>query len=348
MVVQKIESRGKSARQELTVSRGDLDWAAGEGGIISHDQAARLWDALQTRKGSDSRLDLAHVLWYGGAVLVLLAMAWFMFDAWDKLGAAGMVGISAVYTLGFIGCGWKLWFKDDLQIPGGLLFTLAVSMTPLTVWGVGTLVGQNMESTGGAMAVEIATLLASLSALRFIRFPFLTFPLSVSAWALALTVAESATRGMEWTAYLHVTMGFGLVMLIVSFLVDRRTREDFAFWGYLFGLVAFWGSLSLLDANTELGKFAYLLVNLALMLASVLLNRRVFLVAGSAGTLYYVGHVLSNMFDNVLAFVCALAFLGMLTIWLGTKYHKNRASIESFVLGLVPASLKKHLPEWRQ
>lgn len=348
MVVQKIESRGKSTRQELTVTRGDLDWAAGEGGIISHDQAARLWDALQVRNGASSRLDLAHVLWYGGAVLVLLAMAWFMFDAWDKLGPGGMVGISVLYTSAFAAFGWKLWFKDGLEVPGGLLATLAVSMTPLTVLGLGMLAGHDMQNNGGALAMELATLAVSVLALRFVRFPFLTFPLSVSAWALALTVADSATRGMAWPAHLHVTMGFGLVMLAASFLVDRRTRADFAFWGYLFGLAAFWGSLSLLDANSELGKLLYLLINLALMLTSVLLNRRVFLVAGSIGTLYYVGHVLSNMFDNVLHFVGALALLGLVTIWLGTKYHKNRAEIESFIIGLVPDSLKKHLPEWRR
>jgi hypothetical protein len=42
-----------------------------------------------------------------------------------------------------------------------------------------------------------------------------------------------------WDERLRVSLLFGLLMLVATYVIDRRTREDFAFWGYLFGLAAF-------------------------------------------------------------------------------------------------------------
>lgn len=72
-------------------------------------------------------------------------------------------------------------------------------------------------------------------------------------------------------------------MLVGAYGVDRRTREDFAFWGYLFGLLAFWGGLSLLESDSEWNRFLYGLVNLAFILIAVLFQRKVFIVFGTIG-----------------------------------------------------------------
>ena len=53
--------------------------------------------------------------------------------------------------------------------------------------------------------------------------------------------------GARW-----VSVMVGLLMILCAFLVDRRTREDFAFWGYLFGLFSFWGGLSWIGGGSEL------------------------------------------------------------------------------------------------
>ena len=88
-----------------------------------------------------------------------------------------------------------------------------------------------------------------------------------------------------------VSVAMGLLALAAAVAIDRRTREDFAFWFYLFGPMAFWGGLSLLDSGSELGKFIYALVNLLLLAAGRLLKRRAFLAFGAIGLYLYLGHL---------------------------------------------------------
>jgi len=64
--------------------------------------------------------------------------------------------------------------------------------------------------------------------------------------------------------------------VVVSGSGESETSEDFAFWGYLFGMLVIWIGLSLMENRGELGKAFYCFINLGLMLISVLLERRVF------------------------------------------------------------------------
>jgi hypothetical protein len=48
-----------------------------------------------------------------------------------------------------------------------------------------------------------------------------------------------------------------------------------------------------------------------------------------------------------LLFPVALSFIGVLVIFLGVKYQRNRASIERFILARVPLSVKQVLPSHR-
>ena len=93
----------------------------------------------------------------------------------------------------------------------------------------------------------------------------------------------------EAQGYQVVSLVFGLVVLVGAYLVDRRTEEDYAFWGYLFGMFAFWAGLTLLEGGSEIDWSIYGLINTGLILLSVLLQRRVFVVFGAAGVFGYVG-----------------------------------------------------------
>src|SRR5947208_13588298 len=94
-----------------------------------------------------------------------------------------------------------------------------------------------------------------------------------------------------WNQCLWVSLWFGLAFLGVSFLVDRRTRDDYAFWGYLFGTLAFWGGLSLMESQSEVSKLLYCLINIVLMLISVLLDSRKFIVCCSLCVCGDVDHI---------------------------------------------------------
>ena len=116
----------------ITVTRDDIDSAIADG-LLTAEQAARLWDRFAARAGSRPKFDAAHVAYYAGAVIVLSALGWFLTEAWMNLGGGGIAVIAALYAGAFWLSGETLW-KKGLTTPGGLLFTLAVWMVPLAIW----------------------------------------------------------------------------------------------------------------------------------------------------------------------------------------------------------------------
>jgi len=150
--------------------------------------------------------------------------------------------------------------------------------------------------------------------------------------------------GFGWNERLWVSLWFGLAVLIASYLVDRRTRDDYVFWGYLFGLAAFWGGLSLMQSDSELSRFFYCLINLLLMVLSVFLQRRVFIIFGALGVFGYLGHLASRVFQDSFLFPFVLSLIGILMIYLGIKYQKYKAAIEQRILASVPERIRGLLP----
>ena len=67
---------------ELKLSKSDLDWACSQG-LLTPEQSSALWTALERRCSSAPRFDLPHVAYYGGALVVISAMGWFVTEAWE-------------------------------------------------------------------------------------------------------------------------------------------------------------------------------------------------------------------------------------------------------------------------
>lgn len=341
----------------MRVTREDFEWAAGEG-LMTAEQSGALWEALAKRAEGRARFDLPHVAYYFGALVVVSGMGWFMTLGWEALGGWGIFALSAVYALCFALAGRTLWFKQGLRVPGGLLFTLAVWMTPLALYGLQRALGvwpqespENFRDyhvwvKGCWVVMELGTIAAALVALRYVRFPFLTFPIAFTLWYMSmdLTPLLFGQAEFSWDQRLWVSLVFGLLMLVASFLVDRRAREDYAFWGYLFGMLAFWFGLSLMESSSELNKFFYFLINVGLVLVSVLLDRRVFIVFGALGVTWYLGYLSSRVFEDSMLFPVALSFIGIAIIYLGVQYQRRRESIALFVHTRVPDSVRRLLP----
>lgn len=344
----------------MKVSKEDLNWAASEG-LISTEQVEALWRALESRRGASPKFDLAHVAYYFGALIVISAMGWFMTLGWERFGGGGIFLIAAAYALCFVLAGRTLWYKEHLKIPGGLLFTMAVCMTPLAIYGLerltgiwpqgnpGVYRGYHIWVKGSWFLMEVGTIIAGVVALRFIRFPFLTAPIAFSLWYMSmdLTPLLFGKTDFTWNERLWVSLWFGLAVLVVAYVIDRRTREDYACWGYLFGMLAFWGGLSLMETGSEFRRFLYGLINVGLMLLSVLLDRRVFIVFGALGVFGYLGHLAYSVFKDSLMFPFVLSVLGIVIIYLGIKYQRHRDVIDRSILGLLPEQLRHLLPRER-
>ncbi|MBZ0186840.1 MAG: hypothetical protein K8F91_11390 [Candidatus Obscuribacterales bacterium] len=327
-------------KAKLSITRADLDWAGNEG-LIGTDQVDKLWQALNARQGDRPRFDMAHLFWYAGAVLVILAMGAFM--GLMASSSAALLGTSLVYMAGFATTGYFLTNSKGLRVPGGLLTTLAVVTTPVIVLSFMQLSGDISMNTGQQLTVEIATILAGAAALTVVRFPFITAPIYAALWLMSMTLMDSILANSSWGSndHLFVTMGFGGILLAVSFLIDRKTEEDYSFWGYFFGLASLWGAWTLLDKGGEVGNFLYMVSGVFLMLVSVALQRRIFLVVGGLSVIGYVIHLTWDLFQDSMMFPLVLTMIGIAVIWLGITYQKHRASIDAKVLALLPNSLAR-------
>lgn len=344
----------------MNISRKDLDWAVAEG-VLSHAQASELWKRLESRLGQQPRFSAVHVAYYFGAMIVISAMAWFMTLGWESLGGAGIFGISAAYAMCFCLAARTLGRQESLQIPSGLLYTIAVCMVPLAVYGLEKMSGLWPDNSPGNyhdyhvfvnsswILMELATIVAAAVMLRFVRFPFLTAPIAFSMWYLSmdLTPLLFGMHEFNWEQRKVVSVCVGLLMLLASYLTDRRTARDYSFWGYLFGLVAFWGGLSLMESGSALNKFLYCLINLGLMLVAVLLDRRVFLVFGALGVFGYLGYLSFEVFENSILFPFALTGLGIAIIGLGIQYQKHGDGIQRWFVTRLPEPIRRMLPQFR-
>jgi hypothetical protein len=342
----------------MHISKDDL-MRAGDG-VISAEQSQQLWGRLlaQNREPEKTKFDVANVAYFFGALVVMSAMGWLMNLGFEKFGGVGIFCIATCYATVFIFAGRTLWFRENLQIPGGLLFTLAVWMTPLAIYGLEQAAGVwpagapsdfrsfHIWIKGSWIVMEAGTIVAGLIALKFIRFPFLTFPIAFSLWYMSMDLTPLILRRPEfsWEERLWVSLCFGLLMLLVTFLIDRRTREDYAFWGYLFGIMAFWGGLSLMESHSEWNKFLYCAINIALIFLGVFLQRRVFVVFGACGVFGYLGYLSYNVFKDSFLFPMALTLLGLAVIFVGVQYQRHRDKIEEVLLAIIPESVRSLRP----
>jgi hypothetical protein len=327
--------------------------------ILTDAQAVKLWETFGARTAARPKFDVAHVAYYGGAVLVIAAMGWLLTNAWDALDGFAVALIAAAYGFAFWRAGEALWQKG-LNTPGGLLFTLAVWMVPLAIHGLERGTGFWPQGDPGAYrdyyryvkgswaAMEVGTILAGAAAIRFRPFPFLTFPIAFALWFMSMDLTPIVFGKQEytWEERQWVSVWFGLAMMLAAYWADLRSRirQDFAFWGYLFGVLAFWGGLSTMDSDSELSKFVYALINVALIALSLLLRQRVFIVFGAFGVLGYLGHLSYRVFSDSVLFPVVLTLGGIWIIYLGVLYQRHSHAIGEYVQENVPEGLRNLIP----
>ena len=124
----------------------------------------------------------------------------------------------------------------------------------------------------------------------------------------------------------------------MAIFVDIRSRQakDFAFWLYIFGVLTFWGGLSSMDSNSELGKFLYCCINLLMIGIGAALSRRVFAVFGGIGVAMYLGHLSHTVFKDSMLFPVALTAIGLAVIAAGVYWQRHEATIGAWLRGFLP------------
>ncbi len=328
----------------MELKRTHLNQAA-EGGLISHQQADQLWTFLSERAIDTPSFRFSHILYYAGGLIAIGAMSLFMTLGWESFGGWGLFFIALAYG------GAGLWLtefllnRSKLPIPAGISAAFVVVLTPLAVYGLQVALGwweagsvyreYHRLIDGRWMFMELATLAVGALMLWRYRLPFLLMPIAVTLWYMSMDLTPFLfnNEDLTWELRKVVSLWFGLLMLVVAFWVDMKTRhdKDYAYWLYLFGVLAFWGGLSMMNSESELGKFIYLCINLLLIVVGSILSRRVFTVFGGLGAVGYIGYLAYDVFSDSALFPFVLTIIGFGAVWLGIYWQRNEAKINGYV-----------------
>lgn len=322
-------------------------------GVISVTQADALWQFLSERTRDRPAFRPAHILYYLGGLVAIAAMTLFVTLGFERFGGPGLVAIALAYATGGIALTEYL-LRRGLAIPAGIVAAFVVALTPVAVYGLQSALGQwppgrvyreyHTHIDWRWIMMELATVATAVVALWRWRLPFLLMPLAVTLWYMSmdLTPFLFGQADTTWALRKVVSLWFGLGVLVLALALDLRTRRedrDYAFWLYLFGMLAFWCGLSSTDSSSEAGKLAYLAINLLLIAIGALLQRRVFAVFGGLGVAGYLGHLAYRVFQDSMVFPFALTLIGLAVIGLGLLWQRHEQAIAARVLGWLPAAV---------
>ena len=242
--------------------------AAVTAGALDTNALSRLLDFLATRQSSvpsvaaapAPQFDLAHLLWYAGALIVMGAMGLFSTLAFSSMGGGALTATAIVYAIAFTIAGHHLWYARNLRIPGGLLIAIAVSMAPLAVYGIqdvlglwgqfgrpGTVHDFYVWIKGSWVFMELAAIVAAVIALRFYPFPFIVMIIAFALWFMSMDLAPWIFGRTEftWESGARCRSGSGSACWSSPGRRPPPRGGDFAFWLHLFGMMTFWGGLSI-------------------------------------------------------------------------------------------------------
>lgn len=141
----------------------------------------------------------------------------------------------------------------------------------------------------GWVAMEIAAVIVGFLYLSIVHFPFLLAPVSFCLWFLSMDVTPFLRNWSSMDMFelrRCVSISFGLGLMITGSIMEYiySSEPDFGFWLYLFGLIAFWFSLTLQEPTPDpFKKSFYFLINITLVLIGSHLNRSTFHLFGTVG-----------------------------------------------------------------
>jgi len=303
-----------------------------------HDEADDIAPAREAHRGFNA-ITVAYSL---GALLVLFALAWFLFERWKVLGPFGVLVVALLYAAAFVGLG-TLLRRRGFGVAGGLAIVLAVAMTPVWAWAILRLTGEIPDPgiwtdplsryepyiASRLIVLDLATIGVALVALRRVSFSVLGAPIAVALVALLLHLGQAlGDPRLSWYIGPYYQCVVACGMIAIAYAVERRQPpgEDYAFWVYLAGLVML--LVAYVGVWQYIGRWRHALplVAAALVTASLYLRRRTLLVAGGFAAFGYLGYLAFDVFRRVVALPIALATLGLLvivaTVWMQRRFPK--------------------------
>lgn len=304
------------------------------------------------------KFNLSHLLYYFGGLLAIGAMSLFMTLGFDQFGSVAIIAICLCYAVAGGGLARFFWQKN-LLTPYSLTLGFILCLVPLLVFAIQDVMGIWQSGTHYQdyhawidwqwLMMEFAMLAVGAVMLWRFKRAFLMLPIAVTLWYMSMDIVP-LINDMELDFELRslVSLYFGLLIIGLALWIDiRQDRkldgQDFAFWLYIVGVLTFWGGLTLQDSDSELAKFLYFLINLAMMFVGVLLRRRVFMVFGVIGSLYYMGHLARDLFENSMIFPLIMTFVGLGVVFLGIYWQRHQEQIYRKLMAMLPKPMQHTL-----
>jgi hypothetical protein len=366
------DGQGNDDEAVVTLRQADLAQAVADG-MITQAQAGQLWatwrvqaaakaPAPSSRAPAGPRFGFTNVLYYFGGLLAIGSMSLFMSLGWAALGPFGLLAITLANIAGcLVAARWLE--RRALVTPAGILATLAIVMVPLAAWCAQNVMGlwpdgYDMRKFSAYheqidwrwLTLELATLVTAIVMILRHRHPFMVMPMAVTLWYMSMDLADGLMSqggdySTNWQLYREASLVFGLMMTLTAIWIDLRqrfagSRQDFAFWLYLYGVVMFWSALSLSDSGSPLGKLAYCAINVAMVFFGAAIGRRIFTICGAFGVLGYVGFLSHDLFHDSLAFPFALCVLGLAVVALGVWWQRREDALQRALGRLLPVVLR--------
>lgn len=322
-------------------------------GIITEAQMQKI---LQVEKKNPSAigekergLNTVMVFYYFGAMIIISAFTYFLVSQWDHLSSGTVLAISLVFQLVCYVLGFYLRNKLKYLISGGLLITAAISITPLVIYSVERMFGVWPAEPKGAsyndfwllikpcwVYIELGTLIVALLTLLRCRFSLIALVIGHTLWFFSMDVVEIILGGtnyspQSWETRKWVSIIISAAMIGVARLLNRRTKEDYSMWLFIYGGAIFMTAGALIFLNKEFGAFLYFIIHLIFIVASIRWQRRSLMVFGALGAYAYLGHLAYEVFKNSPFFPIALAFIGILMILGTVAFQRNKAALVAFI-----------------
>ena len=317
--------------------------------IITEEQAKNLIKFVNTLPEQGPGFNLTNVLYYFGGLIAVGAMTIFMSLGWELYGGWGILFLSLSYAVLALALA-QLFADKGYKIPAGICATFAICLTPLAIYGLQRGMGWWPDNTVYQdyhtyikwhwIFMELGTLTVGIILAWIYRYPFMIMPVAVTLWYLSMDLTSMLADGnYSYELAALVSMYFGLVTVLIAFWVDLRSSDsaDYAFWLYIFGVMAFWGGLTTQNSDSELSKFLYLCINLVMIFIGVILNRKVFVLFGALGSCFYLGHLAFQVFKYSYLFPVALTVIGFAIIYLGILWQKYEVGLTKKCVPFFPS-----------
>lgn len=345
------------------------------GGIISEEQVNRLCEFFSLEPVQDTeprqKFNLETVLYYGGSLIALGAMIYYMHDVVNSSTYAFILLLSIVYSLIYFFTADFMW-KENHKTPAGLLymlFNLSISYIVLVITKMTWLYPKFSDaiyyddfydaSKPALFIIFLVTLLSSVLTLKRRPLSIAVIPVIAAIYGVFVLYIPDLLDKIPFIKHdggMYYTLIFSVILLVLAFVKDRVYSIDYSKWMYF--VSAFSMSVSftfiaylLLDMNGHeyLTYFVLIIFNIMFIILSILLQRTVFLFLGGLGFFIYLvvleTSALSDIHANSFVVISAVLLTGLAVIFAGIFYKNNINKIEDAVERFIPENFRKYLPK---